>query len=758
VVRDGAPAGVDVVAAIETELRKQLSSVREVVFVSRPAFEGGWELEGARGAVRSALDDPEIDILLVTGLMTTLAASELELAKPVVSSFVQRPDLFNLPFSGDEDRSLQENLSFVVIPQRALRETELFHAQVPFDTLHIAVEAAYLGAFDDLRSQILALVAGLEARVEIVGVTDDVEELLADLGPEVEAIYVTQLPRLSESARRRLFQGLKERGIPSFSAVAHADVERGALMALTPGDTEQLVRRVALNLNRLVRGESTADLPVFMTSSTRLLINAETARAIGFHTDRETRQLALFLHPEALQEAAEPLTLGEAMRVAEERNTTLSIQDAVVESSREAAAIARSVLLPQIFGDVSYLQSDPTLGFAAAGVVTDGATRGRLSLQQVIWDDRFHSDYKSSKRVADSAVEDRESVRLDTLAEASRAFLELALAEALYGVQVDNLRLSEDNLEIARLREEVGYSGRDEVLRWEAVVADNRGFVFRANQAVETTRIALNQILNVEQDRRWLPEVDPVDPERLEFLDGRLADHFSRYASMPATRDAVVQIALDNSPETGAVHELIAAQEIQLGRAKRAWFMPSFFLAGDYAGDLSEGDVDFPGIADEGGSFSINLTYPIVQGGLKASEIAKAEVDLEGLEQQLELVEQRVEQRTRTSVRLVENSFPRIKFALEAARAADASLVIVQDKYAEGILNVTDLLSAQNEKFSADQLLEVATYQYLIDLVGLQRSISWFEEEKSPEEREELANTIVAVQTAVPEQGAGDEE
>ena len=688
VVRDGAPPGVDVVAAIETELRKQLSSVREVVFVSRPAFEGGWELEGARGAVRSALDDPEIDILLVTGLMTTLAASELELAKPVVSSFVQRPDLFNLPFSGDEDRSLQENLSFVVIPQRALRETELFHAQVPFDTLHIAVEAAYLGAFDDLRSQILAL----EARVEIVGVTDDVEELLADLGPEVEAIYVTQLPRLSESARRRLFQGLKERGIPSFSAVAHADVERGALMALTPGDTEQLVRRVALNLNRLVRGESTADLPVFMTSSTRLLINAETARAIGFHTDRETRQLALFLHPEALQEAAEPLTLGEAMRVAEERNTTLSIQDAVVESSREAAAIARSVLLPQIFGDVSYLQSDPTLGFAAAGVVTDGATRGRLSLQQVIWDDRFHSDYKSSKRVADSAVEDRESVRLDTLAEASRAFLELALAGALYGVQVDNLRLSEDNLEIARLREEVGYSGRDEVLRWEAVVADNRGFVFRANQAVETTRIALNQILNVEQDRRWLPEVDPVDPERLEFLDGRLADHFSRYASMPATRDAVVQIALDNSPETGAVHELIAAQEIQLGRAKRAWFMPSFFLAGDYAGDLSEGDVDFPGIADEGGSFSINLTYPIVQGGLKASEIAKAEVDLEGLEQQLELVEQRVEQRTRTSVRLVENSFPRIKFALEAARAADASLVIVQDKYAEGILNVTDPL------------------------------------------------------------------
>ena len=110
---------------------------------------------------------------------------------------------------------------------------------------------------------------------------------------------------------------------------------------------------------------------------------------------------------------------------------------------------------------------------------------------------------------------------------------------------------------------------------------------------------------------------------------------------------------------------------------------------------------------------------------------------------QLALVEQLVEQRTRTGVRRVGNSFPRIRFSVESAEAAGRNLTIVQDKYAEGIVNVTDLLSAQNEKFSADKVVEVATYEFLIDLVDLQRSISWFEWEKTPEERRQLAERIL---------------
>ena len=753
VVRDGAPAGEDIVPAIEAELARHLPSGTTVEFKARSSFGGDWDPARVQAAVEAALEDPETHILLVTGLMTTAAAGRMTPVKPVVSSFPQRADLFRLPYS-EEDRSQGENLSFVVIPQRALQELETFRSLIPFETLHIALDPAELVAVEDLREQIAALEERLGATIEIAEIASDAGAFLSGVSQNVEALYVTQLPRLSESERSQLFEGLRERQIPSFSSVAHKDVDRGALMALSPDNSEQLVRRVALNLSRVIRGESTGDLPVFLTASTRLLINAETAVAIDYRPDRQTRMFAQFLHPDALEGRVESLVLGDAMRLAEEQNIALSIQDSLVESSEKDAAIARSVLLPQLYADVSHLETDAALGISSAGLVTDGATRGLVSLQQVIWDDRFRSNYKSAKRLAGSVAEDRESARLDVLADAGRAFFGLALAEALYEVQLDNLHLSQDNLELSRLREQVGYSGRDEVFRWEAVVADNRSLLFRSNQMVETTRIALNQILNVDQERRWRPEGIEVDPDVFHFLDGGLTSAFFQQGDRAGTHAVFTEIALENSPEASAVREVIAAQGMELKRARRAWFMPALYLGGSYATEIEEGDMAIAGFEDDVATFTLNFSYPIAQGGLKGSEIAKAEIDAEALQRELRLVEQLVEQRTRTALGQVENSFPRVRLSLQAADAAGKNLVIVQDKYAEGIVNVTDLLSAQTERFAAEQLAQAAVYEFLTDLVGLQRAIGWFEEEKSAAQKAALADRILAGPMAVDPMGA----
>jgi len=266
---------------------------------------------------------------------------------------------------------LGENLSFVVSPQRALRELQTFRSLIPFGTLHLAVDPAEVAALGDLRGQISSLEAQVGTRIEIAEAEPDVGAFLAALGSDVEALYVTNLPRLSVMARRRLFEGLAQRQIPTFSAVGHEDVERGALIALSPDSSQQLVRRVALNLSPLILGETTSDLPVFLTASTRLLINARTAAVVGYRPDRETRNFSLFLHPEALEERADSLSLKEALRVAEERNTSLSIQDSVVASSLQDATIAKSVLLPRLTADVSHFQTDAALGLSAAGLMTE---------------------------------------------------------------------------------------------------------------------------------------------------------------------------------------------------------------------------------------------------------------------------------------------------------------------------------------------------------------------------------------------------
>ena len=192
------------------------------------------------------------------------------------------------------------------------------------------------------------------------------------------------------------------------------------------------------------------------------------------------------------------------------------------------------------------------------------------------------------------------------------------------------------------------------------------------------------------------------------------------------------------------MEELTDAQQIQVGRAKRAWYLPSFSAGASYSDEIVAGDTTIPGFGTDFYTVTIDLSYPVFEGGRKGSESARSKIVLEGIDRELDLTHQLVERRTRTALRRVESSFPRIRFSEQSAEAANASLMIVQDKYAEGIVNVTDLLSAQTGKFTSDRLVVVSVHDFLLDLIELQRALSWFEAEKTAGERGALADRVFA--------------
>ena len=127
------------------------------------------------------------------------------------------------------------------------------------------------------------------------------------------------------------------------------------------------------------------------------------------------------------------------------------------------------------------------------------------------------------------------------LGAAGTAFLGFGLTRAIYGVEADNLRLSQANLELARLRRDEGYSGRDEIFRWEAIVARNRNALLTAARDVKAALFTLNQVMGVEQTRRWLPVEIPVDPSVFPFLDGRLDPAFQNPEQWYRFQEALVR-------------------------------------------------------------------------------------------------------------------------------------------------------------------------------------------------------------------------
>ena len=66
-------------------------------------------------------------------------------------------------------------------------------------------------------------------------------------------------------------------------------------------------------------------------------------------------------------------------------------------------------------------------------------------------------------------------------------------------------------------------------------------------------------------------------------------------------------------------------------------------------------------------------------------------------------------------------------------------------RWEKAIARFEELLAEyKNSRFRADQFSEGTVFEFLADLVALQRAISWFEDDKTPAERDQFVQGITA--------------
>jgi outer membrane protein TolC len=738
VVSDGPSPGDTLRDLIEMELRQLLAERGvELTFKSPPEFDAGWQAARMGQALRAALDDPEVDLMLTTGLLTTQAATRATLGKPVVSSILQRLDLFSLA-DLEGNRSLKENLSFVLLANRVQGDLEAMREMEKPSRVHVAVPEEVVDQLDVLDSEIEALESVMGIDLVILSLSPDLAVSLAAVDSTVEAVLLGPTPRYSSLQRQELVSGLTERRIPTFSFVGHDDLDLGVMASRTPPTETSVSRRAALNLRELIFGAGVGDLPVLITADPELVIEGVTAAAVGYRPSLITLGYATIRNPDALELEETPLELGEAMKLAERRNPDLAISGQEVEISRRERQLTLSPMLPQIGAGIDVSWQDPV---GLEGLIPERLLKTGVQAQQMIYDDETISRYRASGRLYEGQQQNYEAARLEVLRDAGVAFLRLQLARALYEIELGNLRLTEENLDLARFRVDVGYSGRDEVFRWEAEVAKRRSDLYSRLAVVEFERVSLNQLLGVDQATRWDTREIPVDSRVFPFLDGRLPDAVTDIDNLEAFREFAVGFALEAAPELLSVGKIREAQEIQLGQRKRAWFLPSFFAGFNWAYHIDR-DPSLEGVERSIPQLQIGATYPLFQGAARSFEVSRSTAELNRVTEQERLTRDLIERRTRTAFSSLEASFPSIRFSRTAAENALRNFELVQDKYAQGLVNVTDLLEAQTESFVANQSAAAAVSVFLIDLVNFQRSIAWFEFERTQEEQDALLDRI----------------
>jgi outer membrane protein TolC len=242
------------------------------------------------------------------------------------------------------------------------------------------------------------------------------------------------------------------------------------------------------------------------------------------------------------------------------------------------------------------------------------------------------------------------------------------------------------------------------------------------------------------EERFATEEADLEDPLLL-VSNKRFFNYVDNPRSFRIFRDFLVEEGLAAAPEIRRIDAAAAAQERILTASKRGFWLPTFSLQGgvtELFDDSGEGTRDQAptGLNNTDWSVGVFANFPLVKGGQKFATIKRARAELSGLRLERQATAERIEERIRSAVHETGASYPSIRLSYQAAEAAGQNLKLVTDSYTRGVVSIIDLLDAQNAALVADQAAENAVYNFLVDLMGVQRAAGQFDFFLTPEERE----------------------
>lgn len=753
-VLDGAwDRNAEILGLVQGELRELAGPEHPLEFPAAATLEADWTPGGVTSALQRLLNDDRVDLVVALGVLASDRGCKMgALPKPLVAPAVVDPRIQGI--ARKEGASGVHNLAYLTVPSAIERDMGAFHELVPFQRLTILLNQFVAAEMPDLARSAREAAADPGVTVTVVPVRGSAAAALAAVPADAQAVYVMPILQMSTAAMDSLIRGLNARALPTFSALGETEVARGMLAGVSPDIFPPLARRLAVVVQRILAGEEPGGISTAFSVGQHLTLNMATARAIRFQpTWADMAEATLVGDERAARGRA--LTLNGVLREAQTVNLDLAAAERAVAAGAQSVKSARAGLLPQADATTTGLLIDSDRAGASFGAQPERSVTSALSLTQVVYSEPALARLAIEKANQRGREGERDQTRLDIVRAAGGAYLQVLRALTLERIRQENLRLTREHLELARLRESVGSSRLSDVYRWESELATNRKAAIEANTARNLAELELNRLLHRPAEEPFRPADLGLDaPDVAVFLD-LCAPYFADRLSLRRLRGFLVAEAERQTPEIARLDAGLAAARRSYTSASRALYQPSLALAGSVSRLMAEGGAGsgtpvldglpagtLPTSDDVDWSVALKLSFPVFHGGDKRATRARAREDVAKLELQRQAAVERVDERTRAAVHNAGASFAGIREAQSAAEWARKNLDLVSEAYARGAVSFIDLLDAQNAHIVADQGAADAVYGFLDDLLEVQRAIGKFGYAMSPEERGDFSRRL----------------
>ncbi len=714
-------------ARLQTTFINELTSLTQDEFdVEFKRYGGGWSAPGIVAALERAYADRDTDIVLVLGIAANqMLVSRASYAKPTFLPLVFDADLLGAPET-DGEGSGRNNLNYLSDNLEFEEHLQTLRRVYAFKNVAFVVDSIILEAVGGIaeRANQAATNNGVKLNFVVHGEGADV---FSQIPADVDGVLVTGLPRMPPADFDAMLAEFTARDLPSFSLVGgEGSVERGFLASdAADQDWTRLARRNALNIQSVLLGEATQDQPVSFEGKRQLTINMAVAREIGLSPRFDVLTEAVLLNEQAPPQGPQ-YSLTKVAQLAAQMNLDVLAESAVVAAGTSDVRDANALWLPQVSLDTS-LTRRKVSALVASGQVAERSSDVSLTLTQTLYSDSIAANRTIQWQLQVRREGLLEQVRLDVIRDATTAYLNVLVAQTQLRVRQDNLNLSRTNLELARDRVRVGSSSSADLYRWQTRMADARTQVLSARAALNQARNALNRLLN-----RPLTEPFQIAEPRIDEPFAFDEAEFNELVDNPAKFDLLVEYSVargvERAPEVQQLQALRVAKSRELVSNRRTYWLPDFALRGQYSDNLGQGGAGV-GAQEYADDWNVMMvaSIPLYSGGQRRSAVSRASNQLSELDARIASAREKVELRIRANMHAINASYPSIALSREAAEASAKNLELVTDAYAKGVVSILDLLDAQNAALQANESADSAVYNFLADVMQVQRSVGEFD-------------------------------
>ena len=693
-------------------------------------------------------NDPDVDLIIVYGtyVATQLTTVE-EYLKPTIVFGVINPTIQGYPMT-HEGTSGVHNLAYISLNSN---RSELFdfYEIYPFEEIAIILDyrVAEVVRANEYLEDIFEVIP---SRYVMIGSDDDPEAVLKAIPESVDAVLFGPMLGMTEEHKSDVIDALNIGRYPTLSLAGDVLDSKSLIFRSTEEDMPQIMRRLALQTEDIfVNKKDASSLKVEIDLKYPIIINMAIADLIDFSPSFDVLEKYPTINRDEVFTGKE-YSFEQVVERVMDANLTISSANYRFESTAREVGISRAQILPFINATVDATINDPNYAEATGGLFPQYVVGGKLQFEQLVYSELPFTQVRIQKTLRAAAEYGYQEEVLDVMLDGMVSYLNILRSEAQLRIRESNKEITQINLNIANQRLQVGYSGRSEVYRWESNLAIASQDVVAARNELHQAKISLSKLMNFPLNE----DFDLVDASLSSYPFDRyeeesLAGYVANDQGLEKGMEWLFVQAQESLPGLMQIDENVRAIEQRLGMFSRDRFIPDVSVFANGTGNFYRGGAGF----DPGGiglvapkyfwSVGAVASIPLFRGSERNVQVQQSKIDLMLQENEKQRFLLDLEEAIRQQVLNVVTASTNITFTKEAADAASKALDLTQDSYSEGTVSIVELIDAQNNALSAELAYINSEYNYLINVLQLERLTGSFLLVRSKDENMQLINDFL---------------